>query len=591
MISPIFTKRIKILAFHLLFLPAFINAQEKDEKLAEQKKLERQVAESKTVPAKIENASKLAEFHLTRKNTEAGDSLLQLMYKWGKESGKKENVFSAYRWAGFAYINSSNLEKGLAQYQQALEYASKERMPNEEILALSLIGRRYAFSMEYDKAMEYFNRVDLNKEGIHDSTRYNYYYRKASLYFNQEKMLEGIKCLLSAKKYAERINNFKSIADANHALGENYKKINEYEKAIACHEIAKKYYEKNADTIFSLAQIYFIASNYRAKKNYPAAKELFEKVIRLADSANMPGLKYSAVVGLWGIYFDQNELVKGAETGKKYKLEDYFARSGDSASLYNLKAVYAEIDSDHDSADWYYRKSIGFTYTSQIKTLTAGYFYIYADYLKRFKRYADALVPMKTALAKYDSLHSISRLPLVYQNLDSIYTALGDYKNAWQARGNYYLYRDSLDNLSKKEDILREEIAAEEERMAKAEEAEIKATERKHDIQYRFIILGAILLLIGLLTIGFFHPPQWLIRGLTFVSFIFIFEFIILILDSKLHHWFHGAPLPILGVKVLIACMLVPLHHLVEKKVIHFLQSKKLHRLKTVFKDDPQKTV
>ena len=300
---PALLKKIFVLAFHLLLIPAFINAQEKDKKLAEQKKLELEVAQSKTVPAKIENAGKLVQFHLTHKNTGAVDSLLQLMYKWGKESGKKENVFAAYRWAGFAYINSSNPEKGLAQYQQALEYASKERMPNEEILALSLIGRRYSISMEYDKAMEYFNRVDLNKEGIHDSTRFNYYYLKASLYNSQEKMLEGIKCLLSAKKYADRINNFKSIAGANHSLGEYYQKIKENDKAIACYEIAKKYHEKNADTILILFETNFIARVYRAKKNYPVAKELFEKVIRLADSADMPGLKYDAVKGLWGYIF------------------------------------------------------------------------------------------------------------------------------------------------------------------------------------------------------------------------------------------------------------------------------------------------
>jgi hypothetical protein len=203
----------------------------------------------------------------------------------------------------------------------------------------------------------------------------------------------------------------------------------------------------------------------------------------------------------------------------------------------------------------------------------------------RYKRYEEALPHMKMSLATYDSLHEITKLPAVYQNLDSIYTALGDYKNALGAHRNYDLYQDSLDNQNKKEDILREEIAAEEESMKKAEQDEIKATERKHDIQYRIIILGGILLLIGLLAIGFFHPPKWLIRGLAFVSFIFIFEFIILILDSKLHHWFHGAPLPILGVKVLIACLLVPLHHFTEHKVTHFLQSKKLHRLKKVFKD------
>ena len=123
--------------------------------------------------------------------------------------------------------------------------------------------------------------------------------------------------------------------------------------------------------------------------------------------------------------------------------------------------------------------------------------------------------------------------------------------------------------------------------MKKAADEEIKATARKHNIQYTAIMIGGMILLISLLVLGFFNTPRWVIRLLGFVSFIFLFEFIILILDSKLHDWFHGAPLPILAIKVLIACMLVPLHHFIERKVIHFLQSKKLHRLKTVFKDEP----
>jgi tetratricopeptide (TPR) repeat protein len=403
--------------------------------------------------------------------------------------------------------------------------------------------------------------------------------------------VEGIKNLFSAKKYAEKSKVTKYIADVNAALGQNFIKIKEYEKAIEYFQRAKKEFEKIADINNLLLQDLFIAEAYRGLKNYPVAEWLYEALIKKSDSVHFFVSKYNAVVGLWGVYYEQNEAEKGAATGKKYKLAEYFGDTGDSLRLYNLKAVYAEIESHHDTADFFYRKSIEYSNKSSAKLATATYIYFYADYLKRNKRYTEALQQMKLSLNMYDSAHEIPALPLVYQNLDSIYTSLGDYKNAWQARGNYYMYRDSLDNQSKKEDILKEEIAAEEESIKKAEEAELKATERKHDIQYRIIILGGILLLIGLLAIGFFHPPKWLIRGLAFVSFIFIFEFIILILDSKLHHWFHGAPLPILGVKVLIACLLVPLHHLVEKKVIHFLQSKKLHRLKTVFKDETPKTI
>lgn len=584
-------KRIVLLAFYLLFLPAFINSQEKDEKLAEQRKLEQKILHSESVAEKIQNTSRLAAFYFTQKNNVAGDSLIDIITLLATKSGKKEDIFASYQWSGNAYLSSANRDKGLPYAQKAVDYATKEKMVNEEIIALLNLARQYTLpGSDFSKANEYFNRIDLNKNGVHDSSRYNYYYRKSAFFFNQKKILDGIKNLFTARNFAEKINDPKKLGQVNQFLGDNYSQVKEYEKAISYYHIAKKYYEKIKDTTSLLFADNTIANAYVGLKNYPAAKEYFETVIKNAEIAHNSNRKYFAVNGLWAMYYYQNDFLKAAEEAKKYKLVEYYSRTGDSMSLYSIKGVFSEIAGDHDSADWYYRKVIALSYSSKLKINTAFCLFNYGEYLKKYNRYAEALPPMESALSKFDSLHDISRLPAVYQNLDSIYTALGDYKNALSAKRNYDLYRDSLDNQSKIEDILKEEIAAEEESMAKTEEAAKKATERKHDIQYRFIILGAILLLIGLLAIGFFHPPKWLIRGLAFVSFIFIFEFIILILDSKLHHWFHGAPLPILSIKVLIACLLVPLHHITEKKVIHFLQSKKLHRLKTVFKDEPAKS-
>lgn len=576
-----------ILTFQLLFLTGFIYAQQKDELLKEQKKLELALTESKIIPERLRNAGSLATFYFNRQNFQSGDSLIQLMIEWATTSGKKQDMFAAYRFCGSSYANSSNSEKAVSLYLQALNYAIKERMPNEEIVMLSILGRFYSSLRQFDKAHEYYNRVDLNKDGIQDSTRYIYFYRKAYLYSVQGNRLEVFKNQFVAKKYAVASNNPKYIAEVSQVLGGNFAEIKEFEKAITYYQTAKKEFEKIDLVIGVLNDDVLIADAYRGMKNYSMAEKLFEDVIKKAELTSNFNYKYSAVVGIWGIYYDQNELLKAAAVGKKYKLEDYYMRIGDTSSYYNTMAIYATISGKQDSANFYYRKSIDYAYQYSPKVRLAGKLYEYADYLKNYKRYPEALQQMKLSLAIYDSVADIRNFPLVYQNLDSVYTALGDYKNAWQARGNYYLYRDSLDNLSKKDDILKEEIAAEEESMKKAEEAEMKAIERKHDIQYRVIILGGILLLMALLVIGFFHSPTWLIKGLTFVSFIFMFEFIILLLDTKLHHLFHGAPLPILGAKILIACLLVPLHHIVEKKVLHFLQSKKLHRLKTVFKDEP----
>ena len=48
------SQKIVIPILFFLFLPAFINAQEKNEKLAEKIKLEQKIAESKTVAEKIQ---------------------------------------------------------------------------------------------------------------------------------------------------------------------------------------------------------------------------------------------------------------------------------------------------------------------------------------------------------------------------------------------------------------------------------------------------------------------------------------------------------------------------------------------------------
>lgn len=58
---------------------------------------------------------------------------------------------------------------------------------------------------------------------------------------------------------------------------------------------------------------------------------------------------------------------------------------------------------------------------------------------------------------------------------------------------------------------------------------------------------------------------------MSFISFIVLFEFIILIIDSKLHDWSHGDPYKILGVKVCIIAVLLPLHHWLEKKFLNLL--------------------
>jgi len=53
-----------------------------------------------------------------------------------------------------------------------------------------------------------------------------------------------------------------------------------------------------------------------------------------------------------------------------------------------------------------------------------------------------------------------------------------------------------------------------------------------------------------------------------------------MIADKQIHDWTHGEPLYIFLIKIGLIAILLPLHLLIEKRVIYFLVSRKLLRLR-----------
>ncbi len=436
--------------------------------------------------------------------------------------------------------------------------------------------------------------VYLNDEKVSDSARSDFYYQKSAVYSRKGENLEMFRLTLQALKYAEKSKSSYYKARAYRALGVYYKTLNEYEKAMEWHEKERLLVEegKNKKSINNVN--FIIARCYRDWNKNNEAVEKYNTVITNSLAVDDRFNLGMAVTELYDLYLKLGKRNEADSLDKRFQLLEKRKAATGLAGYHFKKGWYYSLF-NNDSMRFHYKKAVLYADSlkdspNELETKN----YVYTNLISFFRKegeFQTAILTGQKALSVINKLGLIANLPSVYEDLDSAYQSIGDFKNAYAARREYDFYQDSLNALNDKTEALRLETIAEEENIANTENEKKKATERKHDIQYRFIILGVILLLIGLLAIGFLHPPNWLVKGLAFVSFIFIFEFIILILDSKLHHWFHGAPLPILGVKVLIACLLVPLHHLVEKKVIHFLQSKKLHRLKTVFKDEPVKSV
>jgi hypothetical protein len=91
--------------------------------------------------------------------------------------------------------------------------------------------------------------------------------------------------------------------------------------------------------------------------------------------------------------------------------------------------------------------------------------------------------------------------------------------------------------------------------------------------------IGAVFIVLVML--GAFSVSKTTIRIIGFFAFIFLFEFIILLADHKIHDATHGEPWKILAIKILLISLLLPFHHWLEEKVIHILTERKLIKVNT----------
>lgn len=162
-------------------------------------------------------------------------------------------------------------------------------------------------------------------------------------------------------------------------------------------------------------------------------------------------------------------------------------------------------------------------------------------------------------------------LKLIAQDLDTAYAQTGNYKSAHYYRGLTLAYADSLRQMLDNDAIVLlelENVEKQKELMQIQHEALVN---RKHNLQYMLIVILIATSFIVLIVFSSVKIPDIVIRGLGYFVFIFFFEFIILLADNKIHHMTHGEPLKIMGLKIILIGALLPLHHWVEHKVVHYL--------------------
>ena len=117
--------------------------------------------------------------------------------------------------------------------------------------------------------------------------------------------------------------------------------------------------------------------------------------------------------------------------------------------------------------------------------------------------------------------------------LSKVYKEKKDYKNANEYLVKFYDLKDSLEGLNNREEIALMQVQKDKEIELRKEKERLEEKNRTDNLQYMAMSIVTASILLVLLLLGLVKAKPLLIRVMNFFSFIFIFEFIILLANHR----------------------------------------------------------
>ncbi len=295
------------------------------------------------------------------------------------------------------------------------------------------------------------------------------------IYHQQGNYPEALKNYFAALKIGEEIGDKRSIAGSYNNIGTVYREQGDYTEAlknfIACLKIKQEIGDKGdkkgiAGAYNNIGTVYFDQGNYpEALKNHLASLKIVEEI------GNKQGAASSYI-----------------NIGNVYKLQGNYPEAWKN---YFTSSKIAEGIGDKIAMATSYN-AIGGVYTTQNK-------------------YHDAYVYLNKALSLSKEIGSVDNINAVYDNLTTLDSAQGNFKQALEHHKLYIATRDSLLNNENTKKITQQQMQYD---FDKKELATKAAQDKKDDAQriIRSVLLGG-LFSMGIFSIVFFRQRNKIAKG------------------------------------------------------------------------------
>lgn len=543
--------------------------------------LKRNLQQAKTDKAKVQWLGELASFYMNI-NTPLADDYGKKELEIAELSRDRKLMLEALLDNAYRYYSNSNVQEHIKRAHDLTHRAltlAKESQDNEYVAwTYTYMAWGAAIDGEKDKALNYGNlALSIASSLNSDSLKISAYNTLGDAYLDRNEKLLAFRNYLQALNLAEEVKNFEQMKKCYYNLANFYSELSDYEKS-------KDYLFKIERLAYQQHQPYdrlnlynYIGRVYTRAKQYDMATSFYEKCMQLSDSLKLGIYKINSYFYVLNQYLNSHQAGKALQYFKeRQELKDFLTHGNFQHFSDQIYAMAYSGMGRYDSAEFYFKRSLP-VFESKVDKQNRYMFYDrYALNFHRKHDYQNALNYWLKAQEVSREMGDIEMLKNVSAHLDSTYQRLGDYKQAYLYYSRYNHYKDSLEKLSTEKDLLLLEVENENRKKEKEVLLAEQRTRERHNIQYMGITVAIAGVFILLVVLGIFSVSKSTIRILGFFAFIFLFEFIIMLADNQIHHWTHGEPWKVLAIKIGLISILLPFHHFLEEKVIHYLTSRKM---------------
>ena len=542
------------------------------------------LAKAKTAAEKVQTAG-LLSMTLMNTNIPEADRYGAIMTREAELSRDRSLMVKALFYNGLRYSffvqNREFIQKAIDYFNRGLSLAKDNKLDKLSVEAYLHLATVYTRVPDLDKSLSYTTQAFSIVQSIRDdslevATHLSY----GSIYQLKKERILSLRNYLVALRIAEENKDHDLLRNCYSYLSSFYADLKEYDKAIdyakSAHaelpltDAENKHYQNVVD-------IYNLGNLYVAKKDFDMAVYFFEESIRLADSVKYHPLKIPGYNGLLNQYIQSKQPAKALDYfNKSAELKKFIENFGFGHVIDDAYGVIYTQLGRYDSAQYYFEKAAAGFEAKATPSTKLIYYLHYGDYFKKSGDLSKAIEYYTRAKAIADQTENLEWQQDISKELDSMYVKAGDYKQSHFYNTLYVKYKDSLQKLGEEKDLLQMELADEQQRQQRIAKEKEDALRKKHNVQYMGITVAIAVVFLLLILMGAFRVSETTIKIMGFFAFILLFEFIILIADTRIHHMTHGEPLPILGIKIVLIAMLLPLHHWLEHKVVSYLASRRL---------------